>query len=321
VNINRLRPKPGEDLTCWLSDLIHDAVRDVEQAGLEGRTIKLMLTLIAHQLPTRGIIDLPVGSKPIVASPITASEWLELSVKVAGVECARPVSGATVVTADAYDKARAEFKAQAEDQGFEQEPRDDAPLCPVGYCHPGTAESLPARPSGLCGRHWRKVSGPLQHQLQGAQARGEDAAAGMLEQAVLEARRLDDKWHPFAVLFGGHVEPFDSLEHAAKRVHELGAEGRPAALQSSKRGLMTTHQIRAYSPHAVIDATGCTIASAKTLSKAIGQAHREYYDEAANKAGPTWPEGKPPTVVNSWTIERLTWAEACEIAQRGHVGP
>ena len=78
MNINRLRPKPGEDLTCWLSDLIHDAVRDVEQAGLEGRSIKLMLTLIAHQLPTRGIIDLPVGSKPIVASPITASEWLEL---------------------------------------------------------------------------------------------------------------------------------------------------------------------------------------------------------------------------------------------------
>lgn len=79
VNINRLRPEPGDDLMGWLSDLIHDAVRDVEQAGLEGRTIKLMLTLLAHQLPTLGVIDLPVASsKPIIASPITTSEWLAL---------------------------------------------------------------------------------------------------------------------------------------------------------------------------------------------------------------------------------------------------
>jgi len=308
---------PLRELVCFTSSFAYESAPNISHATLDGAR-----TLCGRSDWATGDPWSNVGPDCLRCRAILDKRHPEyISVKVAGVECARPVSGATVVTADAYDKARAEFKAQAEDQGFEQEPRDDAPLCPVGYCHPGTAESLPARPSGLCGRHWRKVSGPLQHQLQGAQARGEDAAAGMLEQAVLEARRLDDKWHPFAVLFGGHVEPFDSLEHAAKRVHELGAEGRPAALQSSKRGLMTTHQIRAYSPHAVIDATGCTIASAKTLSKAIGQAHREYYDEAANKAGPTWPEGKPPTVVNSWTIERLTWAEACEIAQRGHVGP
>jgi hypothetical protein len=79
VNINRLRPKPAEDLMFWLSDLIHDAVRDVEQAGLAPRKIKLMLTLIAHQLPTAGIIDLPVSSgQTVVAAPMTTSEWLKL---------------------------------------------------------------------------------------------------------------------------------------------------------------------------------------------------------------------------------------------------
>jgi len=220
-----------------------------------------------------------------------------------------------------YLQARAGLVGAVTAKGFEDG------LCPVGWCHPETAERLTARPSGLCGRHWRKLSRPLQHQLQGAKRRAEGGderarveAAKVLDEAVREAKRFDGVWHHWAIIDRGKAEGRHRWEEAVRRHQVLEEAGfLPAIMMVPRDLLMSADQIRAGCPHKVVDATRCKIGEGPTLSKAIGEAYRRSYDEAANRGAPTWPLGVPPTVHNIWTGEVLPWAKACEAAARGHL--
>lgn len=48
MNINRLRPKPGEDLGLWLSGVINDAIRDALEAGMPKDEVWIMLSSYAR---------------------------------------------------------------------------------------------------------------------------------------------------------------------------------------------------------------------------------------------------------------------------------
>jgi hypothetical protein len=46
MNMNRLRPTGVKDLALWLSSVIHDAVRDAQEAGMsEGEAHRLLKTI------------------------------------------------------------------------------------------------------------------------------------------------------------------------------------------------------------------------------------------------------------------------------------
>jgi len=50
VNINRLRPTgvKKENLDLWLSGVIHDAIRDAREAGLDDRSIAHLVRNVAR---------------------------------------------------------------------------------------------------------------------------------------------------------------------------------------------------------------------------------------------------------------------------------
>ena len=67
MKIDRIRPTgvPVEDLDLWLSCLIHDAVRDTLEAGLDPQSASLMLDHIADTYRTsrrRSAVEAPTGS-------------------------------------------------------------------------------------------------------------------------------------------------------------------------------------------------------------------------------------------------------------------
>ena len=46
MNINRLRPTGVKDLALWLSSVIHDAIRDAQEAGMsESEAHQLLKTI------------------------------------------------------------------------------------------------------------------------------------------------------------------------------------------------------------------------------------------------------------------------------------
>jgi hypothetical protein len=58
VNMNRLRPKKGEDLAYFLSSVINDACRDVLELGMSQREIHDLLKIITesqHPLGRDGV--------------------------------------------------------------------------------------------------------------------------------------------------------------------------------------------------------------------------------------------------------------------------
>ncbi len=63
MHINRQRPtgvKP-ENLDMWLSQVIHDAIRDAREAGLDARSIAYMLRFIAKSECRNAMVPLDEG--------------------------------------------------------------------------------------------------------------------------------------------------------------------------------------------------------------------------------------------------------------------
>lgn len=60
MNMNRLRPTKGGDLSLWLSGVIHDAIRDAKEAGLSSQTVYDLLKIITeseHPVATVKLVE------------------------------------------------------------------------------------------------------------------------------------------------------------------------------------------------------------------------------------------------------------------------
>jgi hypothetical protein len=58
MNMNRLRPTGVKDLELWLSGVIHDAIRDCLEAGMDQQTAHQLLKTITkmhHPLGRMGV--------------------------------------------------------------------------------------------------------------------------------------------------------------------------------------------------------------------------------------------------------------------------
>jgi hypothetical protein len=53
MRIDRLRPKPGEDLAMFLSGVVHDAMKDATEAGMPLREAVQLLRLITDEWDRR----------------------------------------------------------------------------------------------------------------------------------------------------------------------------------------------------------------------------------------------------------------------------
>lgn len=189
-------------------------------------------------------------------------------------------------------------------------------VCPVHFCHPKTAlAASPKKGRVICDRHLEQVCEPMRRQLDGARARGDHAEAGkILAQAVVEARRNDHYWHPYAVRVGKRAaEPFETFPEA---VHRWSAIGGTAVLISATKNRVVEHdEVLTYCPY-LVEVDGREIAKGSNLSKAI---------TAACQA--LWPPGTPPLArrvfppttvwVNDITGDRYSFKEAADIATRG----
>lgn len=76
MNINRRRPKQGEDLILWLSGVLHDAVKDALDGGLAPSVAHEMVLSVARmtgteaqrgQADTRTTIELSGGERRLIA--------------------------------------------------------------------------------------------------------------------------------------------------------------------------------------------------------------------------------------------------------------
>jgi hypothetical protein len=62
MNLYRPKPKPGDDLELWLSGVVHDAVRDAQEAGLAEDVIADMLNLISTSVRGDGLCSHCAGT-------------------------------------------------------------------------------------------------------------------------------------------------------------------------------------------------------------------------------------------------------------------
>jgi hypothetical protein len=227
--------------------------------------------------------------------------------------------------------AKAVLVQQAEAQGFASvpdpgppqsypRPQPSVPLCPVGYCHPRTAESVTVSSTGeICKRHFDLLSVPMRRQLGSARKRDEAESEKVLEQAVIEARNHDDHWAPFVILDRERVEPFEKFEPLVRRYFALVDEGlAPAVIGIRSQQFLGAEELRSYSPHTVVDVDGNVIGSGRNINDAITAAFKRCFNNATARS--SWPRGEKPTVINGWTGERLDWRRACFTAAKGWKG-
>jgi hypothetical protein len=230
---------------------------------------------------------------------------------------------------ESLKEAKAALVQQAEEQGFASVPdpgppqsyprqQPSVPRCPVGFCHPRTAESVPVSSAGeICKRHFDLLSVPMRRQLGSARKRDEAEFEKVLEQAVIEARSHDDHWAPFVIIDRERVEPFEKFEQLVRRYFALvDQELAPAVIGIRSQQFLGPDELRSYSPHTVVDGDGNVLGAGRNINDAITAAFKRGYDGTRE----TWPGGEKPTVINGWTGERLDWRRACFTAAKGWKG-
>jgi len=231
-------------------------------------------------------------------------------------------------TEAAYKAAREKLLATYEDKGFAEaqaapalerrEPPRPVYRCPVHCCDPRTGLALEVPEQGaFCRRHWEKLSGPLQHQLEGARQRGKtNEVLAITAEAVKEARANDTKWFARLVVDRGRVEGFERWDAAVQRYWTLREQGHGPALISGVTGeVATDDRIRLLCPHEVCSGERVLASSdhpgrpdgISPLHWAIAVAHREHQH--------AWPAGAVE-VVNQFTGEVIGWDEAASIVER-----
>jgi len=236
---------------------------------------------------------------------------------------------------DSYEAAKAALVEVAEAKGYATTPPPKPrpkpvprKLCPVGCCHPPSMKPVEVSKAGdFCRRHTGKVSHPLARQLGTARKHDRQVeAAKILEQAIIEARRNDDLWKPFAIEDRGRVEGCDSWREAVMRYFRIVGDGEDPVMISGKTGaVISIDEVRAYCPWVVVDGEDRVIAprpedgdkpaALSPLAWAIGRAHARCWRA---DAGLVWPTGEKPVVKNAWCGEELDYATATRIASRGH---
>lgn len=72
MNINRLRPEPGDDLALFLSSVVNDAIRDVTEAGLSNTdAIRVVFGLVQSWQVTSPPATKLHGQTPCVTRLVT----------------------------------------------------------------------------------------------------------------------------------------------------------------------------------------------------------------------------------------------------------
>lgn len=233
---------------------------------------------------------------------------------------------------DAYEEAKRRLVEVAAGKGFAErrepararEQAREIHRCPVNLCHQGTGESLEVPERGqFCRRHWAKLSPPMARQVQVGRSIDDDLKlAAQLSEAIKEARRLDEHWHPWAVVYEKRVEGFERWDHCVARwvrVREHGA----FIVQGVTGQRWEADRIANYCPTEVWagDRSGVLASSdhpnrpreRSPLQWVLGLAFQRWKDEQGRAQ---WPKGLAPTVVNLWTEDEYEWVEAVRLAGR-----